>query len=146
MREPIYERTDFASADHKYRALVAHFRSCSWVQPHLSTYVETGELSAIEAEIFGIDPALMSDLFWAYERYLNLIGAVDAYFWDVRDQDRRDHPNYFRGECVSDMGIAVRFMSEVCGLPDTQCFGWVLKITAAELRGGLLDSDEDEQA
>ena len=133
----IYYRTDFTSAGAKYRALVKYDQNNIRLQDHLSDYTGTWEMSYVEAEIFDIDPDLVPALYWAYERYENLVGSMDAYFGEFREQERIDYAKHFRGELVNDINAAVNFMVEACGLPALQCFGWVLKIHAAGLRGGL---------
>ena len=136
----IYYRIDFPSANAKYRALVEYDQNNIRLQDHLSDYTGTWELSYVEAEIFDIDPDLVSALSWAYERYENLVGSMDAYFGEFREQERIDYAKHYRGKLVNDIHAAVNFMVNACDLPPLQCFGWVLKIKACELRGGLLKS------
>ena len=124
----LYDRTDFPSADAKYRALVEQDSKDFQLENQLSQYTETETLSWTEAMVFDIDPELVPALFWAYERYENLVGSMDAYFGEFREQERIDYAKHYRGELVSDINAAVNFMVEACGLPALQCFGWVLKI------------------
>lgn len=142
---PPWDRTDFRTADEKYHAMVAALSETSALQDRLSDYTETFALSHVEAEIFGINPALLPALYWAYERYENLIGSVDEYYLEFREQERTAYAQFFHGERMRSMPDAVDFMVEACKLPATQCFGWVLKITAAELRGGLITAAEDKE-
>ena len=133
----IYYRTDFPSADVKYRALVEQGMKDNKLQDHFSDYTGTWELSYIEAQIFDIDPDLVPALYWAYERYEGFIGSMDAYFGEFRKQERIDYAKFYQGECINKMPFAVDFMVQVCHLPALQCFGWVMKIHSAGLRGGL---------
>ena len=135
----LYDRTDFPSADAKYRALVEQDSKNFQLENQLSQYTETETLSWTEAAVFDIDPELVPALFWAYERYENLVGSMDAYFGEFREQERIDFAKYFQGELVNNIHFAVQFMADVCKLPWVQCFGWVLKIKACELRGGLYE-------
>ena len=133
----IYDRRDFPSADAKFLALVEDGEKDIRLQNHLSDYTGPWDLSYIEAEIFDIDPDLLPALSCAYERYENLIGLTDLCFGEFREQERIDHAKFYQGECVNEMPFAVDFMVQVCGLPALQCFGWVMKIHSAALRGGL---------
>ena len=133
----IYYRTDFPSANAKYQALVEYDQNDIRLQDHLSDYTGTFELSYIEAEVFDIDPQLAPALYWAYERYENLVGSMDAYFGEFREQERIDYAKFYQGECINKMPFAVDFMVQACHLPALQCFGWVMKIHSAGLRGGL---------
>lgn len=135
-----YSRTDFSSAGAKYRALVEYDQNNIRLQDHLSHHTRPWELSYIEAEIFDIDLELVPALDWAYERYESFVGSMDAYFEQYREQERIDYATHYRGEMVYEMQAAINFMVDACGLPPLQCFGWVLKIHAAELRGGLFVS------
>ena len=133
----IYYRTDFTSAGAKYRALVKYDQNNIRLQDHLSDYTGTWELSYIEAQIFDIDLDLVPAIYWAYERYEGFIGSMDAYFGEFRKQERIDYAKFYQGECINKMPFAVDFMVQVCHLPALQCFGWVMKIHSAGLRGGL---------
>lgn len=133
----IYDRADFPSADAKYRALVEYDQNKIRLQDHLSHYIGTWELSHIEDEIFNIDPELIPALYWAYERYESFVGSMYAYFGQFREQERIDYAKHYRGELVNEINAAVNFMVDACRLPPLQCIGWVLKIYAAGLRGGL---------
>ncbi len=133
----IYYRTDFLSADVKYRALVEDGIKNLRSQNHLSDCTRPWALSYIEAEIFEIDPELVPALYWGYERYESLVGSFDAYFGAYREQERIDYAKYYRGDLENEMQTAINFMEDACLLPSLQCFGWVLKIYAAGLRGGL---------
>ncbi len=133
----IFDRTDFPSADAKYRALVEDGEKNIRIQDHLSDYTEMWALSYIEAEIFYIDLNLVHALYWAYERYESFIGSVDAFFEEYREQERIDYAEHYRGELVNEMPAAINFMVDACGLPALDCFGWVMKSYSAGLRGGL---------
>jgi hypothetical protein len=136
--QSVIECLSFTTADAKYRALVAVSERQGWpLTDSVSGYTATEELSEIESQIFDIEAADVPALFWAYERYENLIGSMDAYFGEFREQERLDHPSFFLGECEKSWDKAVGFMVSVCGLPGPQCLGWVAKIMAAEVRGGL---------
>lgn len=137
----LYERTDFPSADAKYRALVVQDSKDIQLQDHLSHYAETETLSWTEAEVFDIDPELIPALSWAYQRYECLIGSMYVYFGEFREQERIDYAKHYHGELVSEINAAVNFMVDACGLPPLQCFGWVLKIYASGLRGGLYEKN-----
>jgi hypothetical protein len=126
----------FASADAKYRALVAVTEEAP-LSPNVSGYTDTLELSEIESAIFGIDASDVPALFWAYERYENLIGSMDAYFGEFTDQERIDHAEFYRGEREWSFDLALGFMVSVCKLPAPKCRGWLCKIIAANVRGGL---------
>lgn len=128
----------FTSADAKYRALVAVTAEAP-LSETVSGYTDTLQLSEIESAIFGIEPADVPALYWAYERYENLIGSMDAYFGEFTDQERIDHPEFFRDERNWSFDHAVGFMAKVCGLPGPKCLGWVSKIVAANIRGGLYE-------
>jgi hypothetical protein len=128
----------FTSADAKYRALVAVTEETSF-SPGISGYTDTLGVSEIEGEIFALDLSDVPALYWAYERYENLIGSMDAYFGEFTDQERIDHAQFYRGEREWSFDLAVGFMVSVCGLPSPKCFGWVTKIVAANVRGGLYD-------
>lgn len=134
----VWDRTDFITADEKYQAMVKSFLETNAVQDWFSDYTDTSALSWAEAEIFDIAPALLPALYWAYERYESLVGSVDTFYFEFREQERIDYARFFHGELVHSMPDAVGFMVAACKLPVAQCFGWVLKITAAELRGGLM--------
>lgn len=142
--QEVWDRTDFLAADAKYQALVECLQETSALQERFSDYAEAFALSWAEAEIFGIDPALLPALYWAHERYECLVGSVDAFFCEFREQERIDYAMFFHGELVRSIPDAVGFMAAACKLPANQCFGWVLKITAAELRGGLLHPTMDD--
>lgn len=128
----------FATADTKYKALVSVSEQQGWtLAENVSGYTDTAALSAVEGQIFGIDAADIPALYWAYERYENLTGSMDAYFGEFTDQERIDHAAFFLGEREWSFDKAVGFMASVCGLPGPKCFGWVCKIVAAEIRGGI---------
>ena len=140
----IYDRTDFTSADAKYRALVEDGENDIQIQDHLSDYTGPWELSYTEAEIFDIDPDLLPALSCAYLRYECFIGSVGGYFEQYREQELINYAKHFRGELVNEIHAAVNFMVDACGLPALQCFGWVLKIKTCELRGGLFTVRQPE--
>ena len=121
----------------EYRALVEDARATYRVRKAISEYTEPHDLSALEVEIFGIDTDLLPDLAWAYERYENLIGFLDAAFGEFTEQERIDHARYFQEESIWSFNHAVCFMVDVCGLPQPQCMAWIAKIVAAKSRGGL---------
>ena len=127
----------FTTADAKYQALVATSHQQDWqLTDSISHYTGTDELSKIESEVFGIDASEIAALFWAYERYENLIGSMDAYFGEFVDEERREYPQFFHeGEWC--FGRAVGFMVTACKLPQPECMAWVCKIVAAGVRGGL---------
>lgn len=131
----------FTSAEAKYQALVAVSENQGWqLKDRISHYTGTAELSKIESQIFDIDITEVPALAWAYERYENLIGMMDAYFGEFTDQERIDHPEFCgNGERDWSFDLAVGFMAKVCGLPGPKCLGWVCKIVSANLRGGLYD-------
>lgn len=126
----------FTSADAKYRALVAVTAEAP-LSATVSGYTDTLELSEIESAIFGIEPSDVPALYWAYERYENLIGSMDAYFGEFTDQERIDHAQFYRGELEWSFDLALGFMVSVCKLPAPKCRGWLCKIIAANIRGGL---------
>lgn len=134
----IYDRNDFPSADAKFRALVEYDQNKIRLQEHLSDYTGTWELSYSEAEVFDIDPEFVPALYWAYERYESFVGSMDAYFEQYRKQERIDYAKHYRGELVNEMPAAINFMVDACQLPPLQCFGWVMKVYAGALRGGIL--------
>lgn len=133
-----YRRTDFPSADAKYQALVQYDQNDIKLQDHLSHHTRPWELSFIEAEIFEIDPELAPALDWAYERYESFVGSMDAYFEQFREQERIDYAKHYRGKMVYEMQAAINFMADACQLPSLQCFGWIMKVYTAALRGGVL--------
>ena len=133
-----YSRTDFPSADAKYRALVEYDQNNNIKrQDRLSHHTRPWELSYTEAEIFDIDTELVPALDWAYERYESFVGSMDAYFEQFREQERIDYAKYYHGEMVYEMQAAIDFMSDACQLPSLQCFGWMMKVYSAGLRGKL---------
>jgi hypothetical protein len=138
--ESVIECLTFPSAEAKYQALVAVGYDWSSMND-ISSYTAPDEVSAIECRLFRIDESLLPALFWAHERYINLIGCVTEYFGEFVETERRQHPDYFRGERVWEYGLAVGFMVSVCKLPQPDCMGWVCKIIAAELRGGLYEAE-----
>ena len=107
------------------------------LQDYLSDYTGTWELSYIEAAVFDIDPNLAPALYWAYERYEDFIGSMDSYFVEFREQERIDYAKHYRGEMVNEIPAAINFMVDACELPALQCFGWIMKIHSAGLRGRL---------
>lgn len=138
--QAVIDRMDFETADAKYQALVAVSQQEGWqLTESMSHYTATAELSEVESEIFGIEAQDIPALYWAYERYENLIGSMDAYFGEFTDQERIDHARFFSGERQWSFDLAVGFMASVCGLPGPTCLGWVSKIVASEVRGGLHD-------
>jgi hypothetical protein len=136
--QAVLDWTLFTSADAKYRALVAVTDEMP-LSANVSGYTDTLKLSEIESAIFGIDASDVPALYWAYERYENLIGSMDAYFGEFTDQERLDHWKYFRGERVWSFDAALGFMVNACDLPAPKCWGWLCKIMAANVRGGLYD-------
>lgn len=138
--EAVTEFMLFTNAEAKYEAFVAvsEFEKWPLKKTMSSSYTDTSVLTEVESEIFGIDAAEVPALFWAYERYENLIGSMDAYFGEFADEERRDYPEFYheREWCF---GRAVGFMVAACKLPQPQCMAWVCKIVAAEVRGGLYD-------
>jgi hypothetical protein len=136
--QSVIDWTGFKSADAKYRALVSISEKDGWeLCDGLSHYTGTAELSVLESEVFGIDAPQVPALYWAYERYENLNGAMDEHFGEFTDQERIDHSTFYRGDRQWSFDLAVGFMVSACGLPAPQCFGWVSKIVAAQVRGGL---------
>lgn len=133
-----YSRTDFPSAGAKYRALVEYDQNNNIkLQNQLSHHIRPWELSYTEAEIFDIDTELVPALDWAYERYESFVGSMDAYFVQFREQERIDYAKHYRGELVYEMQAAINFMADACQLPSLQCFGWIMKVYSAGLRGNL---------
>jgi len=136
----VVEWMGFTSADAKYQALVSVSEQEGWgLSEKISHYTSTSELSAAESEIFEIEASEVAALFWAYERYENLIGSMTAYFGEFADQERTDHAKFYRGDCQWSFDLAVGFMASVCGLPGPKCLSWVAKIVASQVRGGLYD-------
>jgi hypothetical protein len=134
----------FASADAKYRALVeAHEQHPVALTQEVSGYTDTFALSETEGDIFRIEAAQVPGLAWAYERYESLIGSMDGYFDEFRENERAAHAAFFRGEWHWSFDAAFGFMTQVCGQPGPAVLGWVCKIVAAGLRGGLYDGPED---
>jgi hypothetical protein len=138
--EAVAEWMLFSSADAKYRAYVAvSDQTSTRLRDQISDYTGTFELSAIESKIFGINAEDVNALYWAYERYENLIGTMDSFFLEFRDQERLDYSAFFSGEREWDFGMAVGFMATACKLPQPKCMAWVCKIVSANLRGGLYE-------
>lgn len=128
----------FTSADAKYRALVAvSEKDATTESSHDTGHPNPLKLSEVESAMFGIEESEAPALHWAYERYENLIGSMDAYFIEFRDQERIDHAEFYRGEFEWSFNLAVLFMVSVCGLPAPKCFGWVARIVAGSVRGNL---------
>jgi hypothetical protein len=136
--QAVLDWTLFTSADAKYRALVAVTGEVS-LSETVSGYTDTLEISEIESALFGIDPSDVPALYWAYERYENLIGSMDAYFGEFTDEERLEHGKFFKGERVWSFDAALGFMVHACNLPAPKCWGWLCKIMAANIRGGLYD-------
>lgn len=127
----------FATADAKYQALVAVTKE-EELTNYLSSYTAPDDLSVTESRVFRLDASEIPALFWAYERYINLMGCVDIYFGEFVDEERREYPQFYHeGEWC--FGRAVGFMVTACKLPQPECMAWVCKIVAAEIRGGLYE-------
>lgn len=99
------------------------------------------DLTALEAETFGIDPHLLNALVMAYMRYESLAGLLDAEFEEFRDEERAAYPEFFKGERVYSIEAAVGFMMAACELPYTQVLMWVCQAQVQYVRSGLLDDD-----
>jgi hypothetical protein len=134
--QAVREWMHFSSADAKYQALVDATDE-EPLSASVSGYTDTMELSEIESEVFGIGFSDVPALFWAYERYENLIGSMSEYFGEFTDQERIDHAKFYRGELEWSFDLALGFMVSVCKLPAPKCRGWLCKIVAANIRGGL---------
>lgn len=97
------------------------------------------QLTACEAEVFGIDPRLLNALLFAYMRYEDLIGVTDAEFYPYRSEERVAFPEWFKGEGQYSMDDAITFMTLVCSLPMTQAISWVSRARIQQIRSGLVD-------
>src|SRR4051812_35566327 len=107
------DRTDFASADSKYRAVVAADLACGVsVSGNLSNYTEHFVLSAL----FDIAPEETAALYWAYERYEDMIGRVDEYFEAYRERERSEYADFFHDDRVWPFDYGCGFMKAACGL------------------------------
>jgi hypothetical protein len=128
----------FSSADEKFNALVAASKREGFeFRDRISHYTGTFDLSQAEQEMFGIDLDELHGVRWAYERYISLIGCVDAYFGDYAEQERKDHAKYFKSELSWSFDDAYNFMAIVCSQSAVQSMAWICNIVAAELRGGI---------
>jgi hypothetical protein len=136
--EEVIDWPFFASADAKYRALVkASEKGDATVSPNVSGHPNMLSLSEVESAMFGVETSEVAALYWAYERYENLIGSSDSYFLEFRYQERIDHTEFYRGERRWSFNLAVGFMVSVCGLPTPKCAGWVARVVSATARGCL---------
>ena len=97
-------------------------------------------LTAFEREAFGIDPRLLNALVLAHTRYLNMIGALDTEFEDYRTEDRKSFPEFFHGERVYAIDLAMAFMAIACQLPATQTIAWVARAQIQNIRSGLIEN------
>jgi hypothetical protein len=130
----------FASAHDKYVAMCADDgEEFQLLTDRLSSYSEAWELSEIEAALFAIDPKLANALSPAYLRYENFTGPWMSSSMNSGSRSGATSRPFSRANGYRITGQAVGFMVSACGLPQTQCMGWVCKTYAAELRGGLYD-------
>lgn len=95
------------------------------------------DLTALEAWVFGIDPALCNALLLAHIRYQDMIGCTDLEFEEFRDEDRAAFAEHFRGECIYSFEAAVGFMVAACEMPFEQSLMWVCRVLAQNVRSGL---------
>ena len=129
----------FASADEKYRALVA-VTPVEELTDRITSAFYDGDLSKIESKIFVIDAADVPALYWAYVRYENLIGHASQ-FAEFSMQERHKYARFLGGGW-SFMKAAC-FMRVACGLTERKCMAWVAKILAAKLRWHIGRESDD---
>lgn len=98
------------------------------------------ELTALEAEVFGIDAALLNALVYGHLRYQEMIGICDVEFDAYRQEERAAFPLCFLGDCVYSMDAAIGFMVEACLLPQTQATAWVARYSIQVNRSGLIEN------
>jgi hypothetical protein len=100
-------------------------------------------LTALEAEIFGIEPRLLHALAWAYIRYSNLTGVLDLEFDTFRDRERLAYEEFFHGERVYSIEAAIGFMATACRLPIAQTMLYVCRAQVQYVRSGVVGASDD---
>lgn len=96
------------------------------------------QLTALEARVFCIEPALLNALVLAYVRYTDMNGETDSEFDEFRDEERAAFPEFFKGERHYSLDSAVGFMITACGLPFEQALMWVCRYQVQLRRSELL--------
>lgn len=104
-------------------------------------------LTREEATVFGIQPHLTKQLSKAYERFeaaIDLISMDDDQLRQ-READRavwpkwKEHaPKDDSAPCIYTLYDAADFMTDVCGIPGAQAYGWALSREARLLRDGII--------
>ncbi len=105
------------------------------------------QLHPREVELFGIDPALFPRLVEAYSWYVGaIIGSDHNDYHAFLDVERVRWERYLvsrDGEAAFDRAACTRFMQEAAGLPLRHCEALLQKLAAAELRGSLVQFEDE---
>lgn len=105
------------------------------------------QLHPREVEMFGIAPALFPRLVEAYSWYVGaIVGSDHNDYHEFLNVERVRWERYLvsrDGEAVVDRAACARFMHEAAALPLRQCEALLQKLSATELRGSLVQFEDE---